>query len=168
MSATDSPPAQHTRLPGARTITWLSAIGVVAVDIVSKDLALRLLAGPAEQARLLGGLLVLEVTRNSGAAFGIGRQYTAVIAFIAIAAVIAIVRAARKSRSRLYSAALGLILGGAVGNLIDRLARAPGLFEGRVVDWIHIAFLPFVFNLADAALTFGVIILFFTVLRSER
>lgn len=117
---------------------------------------------------LLWGVIVLELTRNGGAAFSVGQRYTAFIALVAICAVYGIIRFSRKSSSKLFSISLGLILGGATGNLIDRLARAPGVFDGHVVDWIHIAFLPFVFNLADAAITIGAVLLVLTLLNGGR
>jgi signal peptidase II len=166
MSITSPSPANERRLRGLRARTWLIALAIIAADLLSKALALHFLAEANQRVRLLGGLMTLEVIRNPGAAFGVGHRYTVIIALIAIVTSIGIIRASRRSTSALLSSALGMILGGAVGNLIDRLVRAPGAFEGNVVDWIHIAFLPFVFNLADTAITFGAITLFIAVLNS--
>ncbi len=146
--------------------TWITAVGVVGADVLSKTLVTNDLAG--SKVRILWGVIVLELTRNEGAAFSVGQRYTAFIALVAICSVYGIIRLSRKSSSKPFSISLGLILGGATGNLIDRLARAPGVFDGHVVDWIHIAFLPFVFNLADAAITIGAVLLVVTLLNAGR
>ena len=151
---------------GVPVATWITAVGVVGADVLSKTLVTDDLAG--SRVRILWGVIVLELTRNGGAAFSVGQRYTAFIALVAICAVYGIIRFSRKSSSKLFSISLGLILGGATGNLIDRLARAPGVFDGHVVDWIHIAFLPFVFNLADAAITIGAVLLVLTLLNGGR
>ena len=148
---------------GVPVATWITALGVVGADVLSKTLVTDDLAG--SRVRILWGVVVLELTRNGGAAFSVGQRYTAFIALVAICAVYGIIRFSRKTSSKPFSISLGLILGGATGNLIDRLARAPGVFDGRVVDWIHIAFLPFVFNLADAAITIGAVLLVVTLLN---
>ncbi len=104
--------------------------------------------------RLFGGLLTLLVTRNSGAAFSIGTGVTFVFTLIAASVVVAILRTARNLRSLPWAVVLGLLLGGAMGNLVDRLFRSPGRFAGHVVDWIELPHWP-VFNLADSAIVCG-------------
>jgi signal peptidase II len=131
---------------------------VVAADAVSKALILRDL--PARQSvRLLDGLLTLKLTLNPGAAFGVGTSYTAVIALIACAVVVYVVRMARRLRSVAWTIALGLLLGGAAGNLADRLFRAPGPLRGSVVDWLNLPHFPWTFNLADAAITCAAVLI---------
>jgi lipoprotein signal peptidase len=129
------------------------AVLVLAMDLVSKIAVVAELAD-RPPVRLFGGLLTLRVTRNSGAAFSIATGLTLVLTLIAIGVIVAILRTARRLRSLPWAIALGLLLGGAAGNLVDRLFRAPAPLEGHVVDWIEIPHWP-VFNLADSAIVCG-------------
>ncbi|MEU9872687.1 signal peptidase II [Actinomadura verrucosospora] len=129
------------------------ALAALAADIVSKIIVVSTLQDRAP-VRLLGGLLTLRETRNSGAAFSIGTGYTIVFTLIACGVVVAILRTARNLRSAPWAVCLGLLLGGAIGNLIDRLLRAPAPLKGHVVDWIQLPHWP-VFNLADSAIVCG-------------
>jgi len=104
--------------------------------------------------RLLGGLLTLRELRNSGAAFSIGTSVTVVFTLIAVGVIVAILRTARRLRSIPWAITLGLLLGGATGNLGDRLFRSPGFLRGDVVDWIELPHWP-VFNVADASIVCG-------------
>ena len=119
-------------------------------------------AGPDEPVKLLGGAVYLSLTRNSGAAFSLCADYTFIFPIIALVVLTWIGFMARKLRSLPWAIALGLILGGALGNLIDRIFRAPGPFHGHVVDFIslfdpHGQVFP-IFNVADMALVCGVIL----------
>jgi lipoprotein signal peptidase len=138
-----------------RRIGVLIAIAVtaLALDVISKAIVVATLPDrpPIE---LLGGLLTLRVLRNSGAAFNIGNGMTIVFTVIATGVVVMILRYARKLRSLPWAVTLGLLLGGALGNLADRLLRSPGVFRGHVVDWIELPHWP-VFNLADASIVCG-------------
>jgi signal peptidase II len=131
---------------------------VLAADIVSKAIVVATLSN-RPPVRLLGGLLTLREGRNPGAAFGIGGPSETIV-FTAIAAgvIIFIVRASRRIYSVPWAVALGLLLGGATGNLTDRVFRSPGLFRGWVVDWIQVPHWP-VFNLADSAITCGAVLM---------
>jgi signal peptidase II len=129
------------------------ALAALAADIVSKTVIVATLQDRAP-VRLLGGLLTLRETRNSGAAFSIGTGYTIVFTVIACGVVVAILRTARNLRSLPWAVCLGLLLGGAIGNLLDRLFRAPAPLKGHVVDWIEFPHYP-VFNLADSAIVCG-------------
>src|SRR5581483_10915233 len=104
--------------------------------------------------RLIPHVLTLTLTRNAGAAFSIGTGATVVFSAVAIGVVVVIARAARTMASRGWAVALGLLLGGALGNLTDRVFRAPGPLRGHVVDWIELPHWP-VFNLADSAIVVG-------------
>ena len=104
--------------------------------------------------RLLGGFLTLTELRNSGAAFSIGTSVTAVFTLIALGVIVAILRTARRLRSIPWAVTLGLLLGGAAGNLGDRLLRSPGFLRGHVVDWIELPHWP-VFNVADSCIVCG-------------
>jgi signal peptidase II len=103
---------------------------------------------------ILGDWLQFRATRNAGAAFGMGEGLTIVLTVIASSVVVVILRLARKLHSLPWAIALGLLLGGAFGNLTDRIFRSPSVFEGHVVDFIapkHFA----IFNLADSAIVVG-------------
>jgi len=129
------------------------AITALALDAISKAIVVATLPD-RPPVRLLGGLLTLRILRNSGAAFNIGNGMTLVFTVIAAGVVVAILRYARKLRSLPWAITLGLLLGGALGNLADRLLRSPGVFRGHVVDWIELPHWP-VFNLADASIVCG-------------
>lgn len=160
---TEAPPADASpaRARNPRAIAVLAAAAVIVVlgDLATKQLALSNLAG-REPVRLLGGAVYLSLTRNSGAAFSLGSDYTFVFPVIATGVVAWIAWMALRLRSVPWGLALGLVLGGALGNLIDRIFRAPGVGVGHVVDMISV-FAPYgdafpVFNLADSALVVGV------------
>jgi signal peptidase II len=138
-----------------RRIGVLVAIAVTALafDVISKAIVVATLPD-RPPVRLLGGLLTLRVIRNSGAAFNIGNGMTLVFTVIAAAVVVAILRYARRLRSLPWAVTLGLLLGGALGNLADRMFRSPGVFRGHVVDWLELPHWP-VFNLADASIVCG-------------
>jgi signal peptidase II len=127
---------------------------VLAADIISKTLVVMHLR-PAEPVHLLGNVLMLNLLRNSGAAFSLGGGNTIIFTAIAVGVVIYITRTARNLRSVGWAITLGLLLGGALGNLVDRLFRAPGFLRGDVVDWIELTRYWPVFNLADSAIVCG-------------
>ncbi|GAA3233920.1 signal peptidase II [Actinocorallia longicatena] len=129
------------------------AILAYVLDVVSKVIVVARLEGHAS-IELLGGFTTLRVTRNSGAAFSIGTGMTWIFTIIATCVVIAIIRTARNLRSLPWAVCLGLLLGGSLGNLTDRILRSPGVFKGHVVDWIEWPNYP-VFNLADSAIVCG-------------
>jgi signal peptidase II len=131
----------------------LVAVAALALDVVSKIIVVAELEN-REPIRLLGGLITLTVSRNSGAAFSIGTGLTIVFTLIATGVVIAILRTARRLRSLPWAVSLGLLLGGATGNLVDRVLRSPSPLQGHVVDWIEWPNFP-VFNLADSAIVCG-------------
>ncbi|WP_370468409.1 signal peptidase II [Streptacidiphilus sp. P02-A3a] len=103
---------------------------------------------------ILGDWVMLQATRNPGAAFGMGAAMTIVFTIIATTVVVVICRLARKLYSLPWAIALGLLLGGAFGNLTDRIFRAPAVFRGAVVDFISVKHFA-VFNLADSAIVCG-------------
>ena len=129
------------------------AVTVLVADIISKVIVVATLSG-RPPVRLLGGLLTLRVDRNPGAAFSIGTSMTIVFTAIAVGVIIFILRTSRRIRSTAWAVTLGLLLGGATGNLTDRLLRSPGPLRGYVVDWIQLPHWP-VFNVADSAIVCG-------------
>jgi len=149
-----SEPESAEQEPGRKTkVAVLAgvAILVLALDAISKALVVANLT-PGEPVHVIGTLLQWNLLRNSGAAFSLGTGYTVIFTLLAIGVVAYIIRTARKLRSTGYAIAFGLLLGGASGNLADRLFRAPGFFRGNVVDWIDVAHYDGVFNLADSAI----------------
>ncbi|TDB82631.1 signal peptidase II [Micromonospora sp. KC721] len=149
--------------PNRRAVVVLASIALVALlaDLLTKHLALQTLDG-RPPVRLLGGAVYLTLTRNSGAAWSIGADHTWVFPLITIGVVGWIVWMALRLRSLPWAVSLGLVLGGALGNLVDRIFRAPGHFVGHVVDMVSL-FDPYgrvwpVFNLADSALVCGVLL----------
>ena len=141
----------------ARLLLGLAA-AVLALDVGTKLLVVATLSD-REPLRLLGGALYLTEARNTGAAFSFAEGATVVFTLIAVAVVVVIVRSARRLFSTGWAVALGLVLGGAVGNLLDRVFRDPGFLRGGVVDFISL-FDPFgrvwpIFNVADSAIVCG-------------
>jgi signal peptidase II len=125
---------------------------VYVADIVSKSVVVATISHRV--IHLLDGLLTLRVLRNSGAAFSVGTSMTVVFTLIAAGVIIFILRTSRRLYSAPWAVTLGLLLGGATGNLTDRILRSPGVFSGEVVDWIQLPHWP-VFNLADSAIVCG-------------
>lgn len=164
---TDPGTARRTR-PRRIGLFALVALGVLALDVVSKILVVANLR-PGQQVRVLGGVFYLDIARNSGAAFSLGTGFTVILTVVALAVVAVILRTARRMRSVGWAVCLGLILGGALGNLSDRIFRAPGVGRGYVVDWIS-AFGPNgahwpIFNLADSGIVCGAVLAAILALR---
>jgi signal peptidase II len=163
-SGPSGPPGDAPSDATAPKVLLLSLIAVVvlAVDIVTKVVAVAQLEG-REPVEILGGLVYLQLVRNPGAAFSFATGYTWVLTIVAIVVVGVIVRVARRLRSTGWAVALGLVLGGALGNLTDRLFRSPGPLHGHVVDVVSL-FAPDgrvwpVFNLADSSIVSGGVLL---------
>ncbi len=154
--------------PRPRRVGLLVAVAVfvVAADVISKAVIVARMPGHPP-IRLLGGALTITLTRNGGAAFSLGTSMTIVFTAIALAVVVYILRAARNLRSIGWAITLGLLLGGAIGNLLDRIFRAPGPFQGHVVDWIQLPDWP-VFNLADSAIVCAGVLVVLLALRGIR
>lgn len=134
------------------------AAGLLALDVLTKVLAVANLEGK-EPVRILGGLFYLQLIRNPGAAFSLGTGITWVFSLIMIAVVLVIVFMARRLRSVGWAIGLGMVLAGALGNLVDRVFRAPGPLRGHVVDFVSL-FSPNgniwpIFNIADMCINFG-------------
>lgn len=131
---------------------------MVLADVLSKVAVVADLP-EGEHVRLLGGAVWLDQARNSGAAFSLGTGFTVVLTVIALAVVGVILRQLTRLRSKAWAISLGLILGGALGNLGDRIFRSPGVGRGHVVDFISVfgpdaKYWP-IFNLADSAVVLG-------------
>ena len=131
----------------------LVAAAVLVLDVLTKVWVVAELEG-RRTLELLGGQLLIRVSRNPGAAFSFGEGATVVFTVIAVVVVVAILRVSRRLGSQGWAVALGLILGGASGNLVDRLLRSPGPARGAVVDFIDFQVWPS-FNVADSAIVTG-------------
>jgi signal peptidase II len=149
--------ADNSKMPPARprrvAVLVAVAVAALALDVISKTIVVATLSNHPP-IRLLGGFLTLTLIRNAGAAFSIGTSMTIVFTAIAAGVIVYIVRIARNLRSTAWAITLGLLLGGAAGNLGDRLFRSPGVFRGHVVDWIELPHWP-VFNVADSCICCG-------------
>jgi signal peptidase II len=152
--------------PAARLATLLYPVAAAAylLDRITKLLVEDRLAG-RPPVRLIPGVLDLNYTTNSGGAFGLGRSAPLVFAVATVVVAIAIGVASLRLSRPWAAIALGLILGGALGNLTDRVVHGSG-FSGSVTDFIDFQIWP-VFNLADSAIVIGVIVLAFTGWRRE-
>lgn len=135
-----------SRLP----VTLGVAAGVLVLDQLTKAIAVHTLEGKPS-VELLGQWLKLTFVRNPGAAFSLAGGYTVFISALAIAVTFFIIRQARTLTSTWWAVVLGGVLGGALGNLTDRLFRAPAPFRGHVVDFLQLPNWP-VFNVADMSL----------------
>ena len=123
------------------------------VDQVTKRIAVAEL-DRGVRVDVLGDLLGLRLFYNSGAAFSLGTGITPVLSAFACLAVVAMLVALARTGSRRWSLAIGALLGGALGNLTDRLLREPGPFRGEVVDFLELPSWP-IFNVADMAVVTG-------------
>ncbi|WP_191988994.1 signal peptidase II [Mycobacteroides salmoniphilum] len=130
---------------------------VLAVDVVTKVLAVRLLQ-PGKPVPIIGDTVTWTLVRNSGAAFSFATGYTWVLTLIAMSVVVGILLIGRRLVSTWWALGLGMILGGALGNLVDRFFRGPGPLRGHVVDFLSVGWWP-VFNVADPAVVGGAILL---------
>ncbi|MET8946946.1 signal peptidase II [Streptomyces sp. NPDC004542] len=140
---------------GRRRIAVLFSVAAFAyaLDLASKLIVVAKLEHHAP-VKVFGEWLEFTAIRNAGAAFSFGQAYTVIFTVIAAAVIVVIVRLARKLYSLPWAIALGLLLGGALGNLTDRVFRSPGIFQGEVIDFIAPKGFA-VFNLADSAIVCG-------------
>ena len=129
------------------------ALLVLALDIATKVAVVAELEG-RRTIELLGGQLLIRVSRNPGAAFSFGEGATLLFTAVAIVVIVVIVRVSPRVRSPGWGLSLGLLLGGAAGNLVDRLFRSPGPGRGAVVDFIDFQVWPS-FNVADSGIVVG-------------
>jgi signal peptidase II len=149
----DDAPRPRRRL---RLLLSVAAV-VLALDVVTKVAAVRLLT-PGQPVSIIGDTVTWTLVRNSGAAFSMATGYTWVLTLVATGVVIGIVWMGRRLVSPWWALGLGMILGGAMGNLVDRFFRSPGPLRGHVVDFLSIGWWP-VFNVADPSVVGGAILL---------
>jgi len=156
------------RAGSPRAITLALALGVVAIaiDQVTKALAANNLPGQPPK-HVIGSLVQFELARNPGAAFSTGTGHTMVFSVIATIATCVVLWFIARTRSIGWACALGLLLAGIVGNLIDRIFREPGPFRGHVVDFIALPHWP-VFNVADICINIAAVLIVILALRGHR
>lgn len=144
-------------------LVWLAGL---ALDQVTKAIAADRLADRGT-VRVVGSLLQLDLTRNAGAAFSTGTQFTLVLSCVAAIATAVVVVIALRAGTVAWAVALGLLLAGITGNLTDRLLRAPGPLRGHVVDFLVLPHWP-VFNVADVCITFAAVLIVVQSYRGVR
>ena len=152
-----------------RRVRLLLAVAafVIVADVISKAIAVSHIR-EYTYIHLIGNLLMLTLTRNGGAAFNLGGTgMTIVFTAIAASVIAYILRAARNLGSMGWAITLGLLLGGATGNLIDRIFRAPGFLRGDVIDWIQLPHWP-VFNVADSSIVCAGVLVVLLSMRGVR
>lgn len=171
MQATSGTPLTGSARPRRRVraeIVVFAAVALVAylLDQGSKWWAESALAD-GQPREVIGELLQFRLVYNPGAAFSTGTSYTTVLTIIALVVIVVVIRIAGRLHSRTWAIALGLILGGALGNVTDRIFRDPAPFRGEVVDFIELPHWP-VFNLADTAITIAAVLFVLLSLRGIR
>lgn len=149
-STSDSPTPPRMWL-----ILLVVAVTVLVADLITKIVAVALIE-PGDPVEIIGDTVTFRLVRNSGAAFSMATGYTWILTLIALAVVAGIIRYSHRLGSIWWALGLGLVLGGALGNLIDRVFRAPGPLRGHVVDFMSVGWWP-VFNVADSAVVCGAI-----------
>lgn len=161
-SLTEHPPVGRSRRP----LLLAVAATVVTADVLTKRLAVDRLSGRAP-IEVIDGILTFRLVRNPGAAFGMAAGLTVVLTLVAVVVVVVMLRVAARLRSVGWAVALALVLGGAVGNLVDRLFRDPGPLRGRVIDYIELPHWP-VFNVADSCIVSGGLLMVLLSLRGVQ
>ncbi|WP_405065889.1 signal peptidase II [Kribbella sp. NBC_01510] len=156
---------------GRKSWKWTALFGgvgllILLLDQLTKALALAHLT-PGEPVNVVGSLLKFNLIRNSGAAFSLGSGYTPYISAVQITVAVGVVYLSRRLGSAGWAVAFGLLFGGAVGNIMDRIFREPSPFHGHVVDFLQTPHWA-IFNVADMAVTSAAILLVIQTLRGVK
>lgn len=156
---------------GNRSWKWTVVFGgvgllILCLDQLTKALALAHLT-PGEPVNVIGSLLKFNLIRNSGAAFSLGSGYTPYISVVQITVALGVIYLSRKLGSAGWAIAFGLLFGGAVGNILDRIFREPSPFHGHVVDFLQTPHWA-IFNVADMAVTSAAVLLVIQTLRGIK
>ncbi|WP_368496332.1 signal peptidase II [Herbiconiux sp. A18JL235] len=150
--------------PRVLIVLVVVAVASIAIDQIAKLLVVtNLQAG--EVVPVVGDLIRFHLVFNPGAAFSIGNAYTWIFSILATAVTVFIIWFSRRIRSFAWAWVFGLLLGGTIGNLIDRLFKEPGFGVGHVVDFITIPVLPAIFNLADVSITAAMVLFLVLTIR---
>lgn len=140
------------------------AATVVVVDLLTKRYAaLNFDGNPVE---IIPGFFGFTYVENPGGAFGVFQNGGVVIGVAALVVTIAVLVALAMERPVAETVALGFVVGGAVGNLVDRFARGEGIIDGPVIDWIELWWIP-TFNIADTSVTIAVVLLLINAWRTR-
>ncbi len=145
----------------------LVALFVYVIDQAAKYLIVKNLA-EGQLVNVLGDILQFHFVKNSGAAFSLGTGMTWLFSIVAAAVAVFIVVYARRIHSFAWAVLFGLLLGGTLGNLTDRLFRQPRFGEGHVVDFIQVIGFPAIFNLADSAIVISMVLFVILTIRGVR
>lgn len=156
-SANESPTVSSTPRRLLYLALLIVAVPVYLADQLTKAWAIANLQ-PDQPRELIGSVLRFNLIRNSGAAFSIGTGATWILTIIACVVVVFILFSARRLGSRGWALALGLLLAGSLGNLTDRMFRAPGPGRGHVVDFVQLPHYP-IFNVADSAIVSAAVLI---------
>ncbi len=155
--------AQRRALPRVAVLLLIAVVTYLA-DVVTKLMVVATLAEDTPK-KLGDSGLEFRLIRNPGAAFGVGVGATVLFTLVTALVIAVILLISHRLDSLAWALTLGLLLGGSMGNLTDRLARSPGPFRGHVVDFVHISGWP-IFNLADAAICFAGVLIVLLALRN--
>jgi signal peptidase II len=158
------------RRPAWRVIIILAAIAavVVAIDQITKAIVVSVMV-EGEPIHVWDNIVILDFVRNPGAAFSLASGSTWIFSLLAAGVTVVIIWLARRLRSVGWGVAFGLLLGGTLGNLSDRLVREPGFGTGWVIDFINLPWLmPAIFNVADIGITSSVVVLVLLVLTGRN
>jgi signal peptidase II len=162
-SLTGDAATQTTGGRGRVGVLLAVAATVIVLDQISKIVAVATLQD-GTVVEVIDGILELRLVRNPGAAFSFATQMTGLFTAIALAVIVVILRLSRRVTSLPWAIAFGGLLGGAVGNLLDRVLREPAPFRGHVVDFLELPNWP-VFNLADSVIVASAILMAWLSLR---
>jgi signal peptidase II len=157
--------ADRRRLRQRRLLVAGIVVAVIALDQATKAWAASGLRD--SPVSVIGSTVEFQLARNTGSAFSLFQTVTPLLAVLAVALVAVLVRTLNRTEDRMVLVALALVLGGALGNVSDRLFRAPGFLHGAVVDFIKVGSWP-TFNVADSAITIGAVLLVVWSLLSSR
>ncbi|WP_223690822.1 signal peptidase II [Leifsonia poae] len=148
----------------ALVILAIVALFVYLVDQLAKVLVVQNLY-EGQQVQVLGQLLQFHFVKNSGAAFSIGSGSTWIFSIVGVGVLGFVIWYAPRIRSMAWAILFGLLLGGLLGNLTDRMFREPGFGVGHVVDFLQIPLLPAIFNLADVAIVSSMVLFLILTIR---
>jgi len=160
------PASDRSRPTGYRALVALAWVVGLGIDQATKALAVDRLTDGSD-VRVVGSLLQLHLTRNAGAAFSTGTQFTIALSCLAVVATVVVAVIALRARTTAWALALGLLLAGITGNLTDRVLRAPGTLRGEVIDFLMLPHWP-VFNVADICITVAAALIVLQAFRGIR
>jgi signal peptidase II len=157
-------PITSSRANRARRLFIIFSTAIFATDLVTKNWAESYLQY-REPVKLIGNLLQLTYGTNPGAAFNFATDATLLLSSLKLCVAAFIIFYMRKVTNRYWAISLGLLLGGVIGNLWDRMTREPGAWRGEVIDWIQLPNWP-IFNIADSAIVCAGLLMTYLAMRN--